>query len=73
MTKFPITTIQEIRQSLKNDAAGNSRATMTDLDLACDILDAYVGLMERLKDASDACLTGGSQVAEELCHEFSDI
>jgi hypothetical protein len=40
--KFSCASISRIRESLKDCAAGNSQCTMTDLDLACDMLDALV-------------------------------
>lgn len=42
-------------------------------DAAPKLLLEYKTLLTRLKDASDFCLKGGSQVAEELAHEFSDF
>ena len=39
-------TIKAVRSALKNDAAGNRICTMTDLDLACDMLDELARLIE---------------------------
>lgn len=38
-SKFNHSVVRETRKALKDDAAGNCRCTMTDLDIACDILD----------------------------------
>lgn len=39
---------------------------------APDLLSEYQTLLDRLKKASDACISGQGQVAEELCHEFAE-
>jgi hypothetical protein len=38
-SRFSPEVIRRTRKALKNDAAGNRGCTMTDLDLACDMLD----------------------------------
>lgn len=38
-TRFSTEVIIRTRNALKDDAAGNRDCTMTDLDLACDMLD----------------------------------
>jgi hypothetical protein len=40
---------------------------------APELLEEYSRLIERLKEASDMCYRGHSQVAEELCHEFESF
>jgi hypothetical protein len=47
-TRFSADIIRRTRKALKNDAAGNDRCTMTDLDLACDMLDELERLNQRL-------------------------
>jgi len=42
--KFTAKAMLEVRAILKNDAAGNSKATMTDLDLACEMLTQFADL-----------------------------
>ncbi len=39
VSRFSPEVIRSIRKALKDDAAGNRDCTMTDLDLACDMLD----------------------------------
>lgn len=39
--------VNGIRKALKDDAAGNKDCTMTDLDMACDILDDYIEILSR--------------------------
>lgn len=38
-SRFSVEVIRRTRKALKDDAAGNRSCTMTDLDLACDMLD----------------------------------
>lgn len=38
-SRFSPEIIRRTRRALKDDAAGNRECTMTDLDLACDMLD----------------------------------
>jgi hypothetical protein len=40
---------------------------------APDLIAEYKQLLKRIKDASDACLEGHSQVAEGLCHEMAEF
>ena len=40
---------------------------------APDLLKEYEQLLAYLKDASNACLEGHSDVAEDLCHEYAEF
>ena len=40
----PLEAVQRIRKALKDDTAGNSKCTMTDLDSACDLIDELIKL-----------------------------
>lgn len=45
MTKnFSKEIILQVRESLRNDSAGNKQSTMTDLDLACDMLSELMSM-----------------------------
>jgi hypothetical protein len=50
--KFSIKAIKEIRKALKDESAGNSQCTMTDLDLACDMLDELVLIKNEINKLS---------------------
>lgn len=43
-SRFSPEVIRRTRKAIKDDAAGNRACTMTDLDLACDMLDEMTKL-----------------------------
>lgn len=40
--EIPLHAVLRIRKALKDDAAGNAKCTMTDLDSACDLIDELI-------------------------------
>lgn len=51
----------------------NWEAVKAERDADRAVAVEYRDLLSRLKDASEACFSGHSQVAGELCHEFADF
>lgn len=53
MIKYNNESIQRVIKSIKDDAAGNCPCTMTDLDLACDMLEEYIRDVTELRARLD--------------------
>lgn len=55
MKSYSRETILEIRKALKDDAAGNKDCTMTDLDMACDMLGELLSIKHLENRLIDMC------------------
>jgi hypothetical protein len=64
MSDFSIRIIENIRKSLVNESAGNSRCTMTDLDLAVSMLSELIEL-KRITSKPVCCLASRNIALEE--------
>lgn len=53
MKKYSEETVRLLIKALKDDAAGNCPCTMTDLDLACNILSNYIEEVKELEARLD--------------------